>query len=185
MKKSTAIRNGIGLFTLLGVLNSYGSCFDFQSGPTGGSPVTSQVEVKSSCSNGGCPYAVATPETCTVSSTVAGQTMIKYSLSASGGVGGSAAPAHFGLSAGWETQTINGSSGTATKTWNNWCVAHNADTAKTTVTSTILHWTNCNGTPSNSWSESLTTVTAFFARAAGVPDEAQPSPCDPKCPPQG
>jgi len=171
--------------TVLGILRANADCFNFSSGPTSGSPVTSQIEVKAECSNGSCPYAGATPETCTVSATVQGQTMLKYSLSVSGGVGGSADPAHFGLSGGWETQTITGSSGTATKTWSNWCVAHNADTAKTTVTSTILHWTNCNGTPTSSWTETLTTVTAFFARAPGNPDAAQPSPCNPNCPQGG
>jgi hypothetical protein len=176
MKTYAAIRNSIGILTLIGVLNTYGDCFNYSSGPTSGSPVTSEIAVVSSCSIGSCPYVGASPGSCTVSATVSGQTMTKYTA------GGSFSAGDFGLSAGWETQTINGSSGTATKTWSNWCEAHNADTAQTTVTSTILHWTTCNGTVTSSSTESLTTVTAFFARAPAVPDAAQPSPCSTTCP---
>lgn len=172
----------MAVLTVMGFLRANGSCFNFSTGPTSGSPVTSQIEVKAECSNGSCPYAGATPETCSVSATVQGQNMLKYFLTGSGSVGGSADPVHFGLSAGWEKQTITGSSGTAIKTWSNWCVAHNADTAETTVTTTIINWTSCNGVPNSSFTESLTTVTAFFARAPGNPDAAQPSPCSPNCP---
>jgi hypothetical protein len=86
MKKTNSIINGIGVLTLMGILRAHGDCFNYSSGPTQGSPVTSQVSVVSSCEIDGCPYAGATPGTCSVSSTVSGQTMTEYSGSASAGI---------------------------------------------------------------------------------------------------
>lgn len=174
--KTNSVINSIGLLTLMGILHAHGDCFNYSSGPTQGSPVTVQVSVMATCSIGSCPYAGASPQTCTVSSTVSGQTMTKYSASGSFNAG------DFGLSAGWEKETVNGSSGTATLSWSTWCVAHNADTAKTIVTSTILHWTTCDGVVTSTSNESLTTVSAFFARAPGDPDAPQPSHCTNGCP---
>ena len=165
---------------LIGVSNVKADCFSYSSGPTAGSPVTSQVAVLASGTTGSCPYYNAPNPSVPISGTVSGQTVTKYSLSAG------ASSEDFGLTGSWSTETVAGQSGTAGMTINTWCTAHNVDAAETTVTSTILHWQNCNGTPCCTWNETLTTVTSYFPRCPADPDAAQPAipPCNPQCPPQ-
>jgi len=163
----------------MGVFNTRADCFNFSSGPTDGAPVTTQVAVLASGSTGSCPYAGAPNPSVPISGTVSGQSITKYSL------GANASSADFGLTGSWSNEHVDGQSGTAGMTINTWCTAHNVDAVKTSVTSTILHWQNCNGTPCCTWSETLTKVTSYFPRCPADPDAAQPAipPCKPQCPP--
>lgn len=167
------------ILLVFALLKSDAACFNGKTGPTDQGTDTVRVTKMAACSNGSCPYYGAPPETCSVSATVQGQTLTKYSLSATSKY------ADFGLTVGWEQTVVNGQSGTVTKTWTAWCTAHNADTAQDINTKGILYFTSCNGVITSSQWVTLTTVTAYYPRAYGVPDENPPSPCNPICPPQG
>jgi hypothetical protein len=143
-----------------------------------GSVKGEQVSIIAEGSIGSCTR-TGSPDPVTISGTVSGQTVNKYSFS-----GELKFASVFGLSGSWETEKTTGYSGTSGTTITSWCTAHNVDIGRDYDKShAFIMKEEANGDLSLEYKLKLITVKSFYSRYPAVPDAVQPTNCTSYCPP--